>query len=122
MSKSKPQSSAGKAPAVPGTKLPADPMSVLGNKVAKAIVKELKRLGDAVPAKRSKKLPAGSVGGLTPQELQIRLAEVALKILVRALTSRAAKGTALRMSLIAKLAVAEMGVEAEGGSPPRKAR
>lgn len=113
MPKSKPQSSAGKVPAGPGTKLPADPMTVLSNKVAKAIVKELKRLSEAEPAKRSKKLPAGSVGGLTPQELQVRLAEVALKVLVRALTSRAAKGTVLRMSLISALAQAEMEAQAE---------
>jgi len=116
MSKSKPQASTKKTPAAQSTRLLADPLSVLGDKIAKAVAKELKRLSDAAPAKRSKKLPAGAVGGLDPEQLKVRLAEVAEKVLVRALSSRSADGTALRMSLIAVLAQ----VEAEQFTPLTK--
>jgi translation initiation factor 1 (eIF-1/SUI1) len=113
MSKSKVQPSTKKAPVSPKATLIADPIGMLGAQVAKAIAKELIRLAKAEPPRRSKKATVGLIAGIEPKELEARLSEVAGKALVRELSSKTAKGTTLRMSLIVSLAQGELAAEAE---------
>lgn len=89
----------------------ADPIGALGTHVAKAMTKELVRIALAAPPRRSKKATVGHFAGIEAKELEARLCKVAGKSLERALSSKTAKGKALRMALIVALARVELAAE-----------
>lgn len=94
----------------------AQPLGRLARRVAKAVLKELMRQRAEAPKKRSKRGTRALLDSLDLQDLEAALPAMVERALFHAMTARTRQGTALRMSLIAALAQAEMAGEAKAGS------
>jgi excisionase family DNA binding protein len=87
----------------------ADPLNPLAEEVGKAVAQEVKDFGRRVTKAAKKTADPGVLGNASVAELQARITVLVAKVLGRSLSSPTAKGKALRMALIAKLASDEIG-------------